>query len=244
MIGSEEVINQPISLRDLLVKATLSPRVALDKPYPQIDLDVFGREAEGLLARSTADPKKRERSKHVLVTQQGDIQIQSEDNIGEETETGHQVKGSTVIRVVPDRQNLPREQKQREYLGMIMHVHPSDQAVTAADIVDLLRTENSIKIAPAMLVVSPQQKTLYCRSQETPQLSDKEVDKIADEWEQQLNTVPKRIKSQLTAAIKPELDFAQTQMEVFRLTSELCKKYKISRYSCPSSRNVATMYSA
>ena len=244
MLGREEVTNQPVSLKELLVKATLSPSVAIDQQYPQIDLGVFSKEAEGMLQRSLMDPQKRERGKMVLITQKGDVQIQQEDDVGEHTKKGNQVGGSVVIKVAPNRENLPRAQKQLQFLGMIIHDHPEDQAVNAADIADLLRTENSIRVAPAILVISPTQKTLYTRCNETPQLSDTEVDKIIEAYEKEFFAPRKMLGSAIGQIANINLQKARDQLDAFRLTSDLCRKYNIYRYSCPINRNTVTPYSA
>lgn len=84
-LASVEKMGRALPLRELLIEAVLSPRVALRQGVTAIDLGVIGREAEWLLELTMGDPEKKEKGERAIVTPDRRLWIDSAFSNGRNT---------------------------------------------------------------------------------------------------------------------------------------------------------------
>lgn len=230
------------TLRDILIKSTLSPDVAISEGIQKIDLGFLGEEAEGLLDRSLGDPRGMERSKILYVTPDHKILVQKKDNIGSAIENGQEIKSTIFVRKYPKRLNLPRHENQDRFFAGGIHSHGIyDIPPSAQDFAPLFLNVDSIGIAPMLFVATIKQKIIYFRSKNTPQWDENTVNEKVIHWSKSLQNIVRQ-------KLHPEMSDSQQEginaVETHNFIRGLRDKYHLVLYSCPIEKNIAIKESA
>lgn len=232
-----ETIRPVAGLKEILVKSTLSPSVAIPDGIQKIDLGIFGEESEKLLDRSLKDPQGIERGRMLYVTPEGGVLFQTKDSVGSITKDGQQTQMNISVKMAPKYINLPRPMNQDRFYAGIIHSHGTyDVPASPFDFTPLFRSVDSIGIAPMLFVVTPKLKSIYFRSNDTPQWDEETVNKKVVHWTELL-------RSSIQKRIQPGMSLPQIEginaIQTYGLIRTLRDKYHLKLYSCPLHKNVA-----
>lgn len=232
-----ETIHPVPTLKELLIKSTLSPSVSIPEGIQKIDLGVLGEEAEGILDRSIRDPKGLERARCIYVTPEGGMLFQTKDDIGSKTEHGQKTESTISAKKAPGEMNLPRHLSQDRFYAGAIHSHGVlDVPPSPNDFAPLFRNVDSIGIAPMLFVITPEQKLVYFRSINTPQWDENDVNQKILHWTTLL-------KSNIQNKIRPGMPLPQQEginaVVTHSFIRSIRDKYHLRLYSCPADKNIA-----
>ncbi len=234
---------QPLpTLKEVLIKSTLSPNVSLPGDIPKINLGVLGQEADNLLDRSLRDPQGLERGRMIYITPDGKLLLQSEDSVGVKDESGQKTRANIHAKRNPLWMSLPRHMQQDRFFGGVIHSHGvHDLPPSPRDFTPLFSSVSSIGIAPMLFVITPEIKSVYFRSPNTPQWDDATLQKNIQSWEEKL-------MNQIRGKIRPGMSYHQqvgiNALETHQFIRSLQDRYQVKLFSCPTDKNIAVKETA
>lgn len=236
-------IPKPIpTLKELLVTSIISPTVSLPDGIKKIDLGSIGREAEGLLKRSFQDSNGLERGRLLLVSPNGEVKISTKDNIGSSNENGQEICIQLPVQTIFSSQNLPRLQRQTYYLGGFVHSHGIfDLPISPQDLSHLFRNVDSPTIAPMIMVITPQLKSIYFRGKDTPQWDDNFISKKVFHWN---NLIESNVKNKIKYGMSKNEQIGINGQVIHKFIRAVKDKYDLRLYSCLVNSNIAVEESA
>lgn len=233
---------KPHSLRKILIEKTLASDRSIDGQINSIDLGVFGKEAEGLLKRSFADPKGRERGRLVIVTSLGDIQIQKKDIVGHLTKNGQELRVLFFFSSYRNIHSVPRPQRQNRFRAVTIHSHGKhDTPQSPRDLRGLFLDEYNTSACTASFVITSQRKILILRGSNTPDMSNEDIDAKIKDWESMLH---KRVVKFTNPYEVIDRSMEMQPIAIHAFLRSIARKYDLRMFSCPVERNTATLESA
>lgn len=236
-IGKDKPGQRPL-LRDILLETAFKPGRAISSEIDQLDLGVFSEEALLLANACFADPDKRNFGKFVYITGSKKVLVPKS--------AFREVIGEVLI-IRNETSNIPREAAERlalddhQYIGMAIHTSKNlDYAFSSTGLAILIEPDSALASSSCLFVTGRTQNMLFFRGQNTPQLSEVEVERKLKLWVRQLeDRIRQFTKSGMSTEEKQEVVGAAQDA----LLKQICQKYDLRFFAGSSDGSVVTRQS-
>lgn len=244
-----------VHLKELLIAITLSRSRSVSAKVKKIDLGEIGQVANHLERRALNDGKGLEYGRRIIVTYDGELQIDSTDVIGldEPPKLDHGVPGAYEgsrqiehrlgIRVASFLRSQPRDRfpgRQDIYSVGLLHAHgTTDMPQSPPDLADLFIEERHPMSGSMSMIICASQKILVFRGEGTPTWDEGRVRAKIELW---THAVVNRIDYHIQYKTVPEQRLVNRRAQVAFLR-DMAKQHDLRIFACKSSENVATIQS-
>ncbi|MFA5933139.1 MAG: hypothetical protein WCV81_02620 [Microgenomates group bacterium] len=222
---------EPISIKELLIKATFAPNRALRPGVEVIDLGILGEEAERLHDLS-ATGTKIEYMLPAIITSDRKIKLRKEDIHG----SGKSVAYLMKIRLERNYTRLPKEKRQEYFLAVGIHNHPVPTPPSPCDLGGLFLSDENPIASTAVFTSSEAEKIVLFRGENTPGWTRDFIDQKVISWD-------KMIEERAFASLRPNMlmrEQTQTNRRVqMAWLRDVVAKYDLQAFSCPIRENIA-----
>lgn len=183
----KEIVPRVPRLSEVLIAATFAPNRNIDESIKKIDLGSLVYEAQLLRDKTANDPKHRESSKLILIT--NDIKISGRQNevvIEREPRLGDLLRAPWSLNIlavedVQQRNGLLKKQRQDKFIATSLHAHDSESPPSPTDLINILKDDIEDPSAnTCCFVAGPDLNHVVFRSLQTPQFSKNECTKLRE----------------------------------------------------------------
>lgn len=218
--------------KELIKAAVFSPNIALTQSLNDIDLGVLGQESQAMLERTKADSLQRERAKVAYVTREQKVLLQNEDTVGNIVENGQE----TGIHIRMSQVALLGRAWQSRFVGTIMHNHGNlDLPPSPPDLTFLFKA--GFTLSPSILVSTINTNYLIFRGEETPQWTDKILDKKMASWVEQLHD---RVRMFQNTHMTDQDNIRLHHRATMAMVAQIARTYDLQLFTGNSSQNSVT----
>lgn len=229
-------------LNEILLEAVFSPRIAISPEIRRIDLGYFGLLSEKMIQRTLKDSLGRERGRSVLLNNKGNLTIRHFDTLGAFADDGRLLLQISLKLDTRSEYQSKKPCRRTNLLAGIIHTHGHyDLPASPLDFYTLFGHPDTPSLAPMIMVVTPERKSLYFRSPNTPQWPSSDLSDQIIYWDNWLNRKRDEIISHRMSKTEKT---GRTALLNYSFIKELRNNFDIRCFSCLLPRNIAIEDSA
>jgi hypothetical protein len=216
----ETISHTPVLLRDLLLDAYKSSKLAPQAVPFSIDLGLIGKEAEKLMDLTSQDPEQREHTQGIFLDTRG------------------QMFTDSPMRGEKDRVQIRKYNGKKRIAGIHSH-GDEDTPYSPTDVRHLVTNPQDIDdlTIPVSIVVTPTQKLLLMRTEASPLLPN--VEAITETEFSQLLSDLKEGGIHLPGNTILQRSLSATSHHRMNVMLEIFRNLHLQLYSCSLDKNIA-----